>query len=362
MYTLYGSEVSLYTGKIRAYLRFKQLPFKEVLSTIGVYKKIIRPNTGVTFIPVVKTPNGQYLQDTARIIEYLETHNSQRTVIPTGSTQNLVSELFALWSDEWLVIPAMHYRWNKENFPFIYQEFGQVVAPKFPRFIRAYFGKKLAKKFSGFVPILGITAQTIPSIENWYENTVLHHLNRHFAEHDYLLGSRPCVGDFALMGPLYAHLYRDPAPGKLMKRIAPHVVAWVERMNQSNVPLGEFIVGDDIPDTLLPLLQDMFEQQWPVLSDTESKLSEWRKTHSDEQVIPRSIGQHSFHVGGVSEQRAISSFHQYKLQRVLDTFQRLNEDDKERALALLDSVGGKQYIQMSVQDRVAILNNKLVFA
>jgi glutathione S-transferase len=362
MYTLYGSEVSLYTGKIRSYLRFKQLPFNEVLSTIDIYKKVIRPNTGVTFIPVVRTPDGQYLQDTARIIDYLEAHNPQRAVNPTRTTQRLVSDLFALWADEWLVIPAMHYRWNKDNFPFIYQEFGRVVAPKFPGFIRAYFGKKLARKFSGFVPILGITPRTILSIENWYESTVLHHLNCHFAKYDYLLGSRPCVGDFALMGPLYAHLYRDPVPGKLMKRIAPHVVTWVHRMNQSHIQQGEFIADDEIPDSLLPLLRDMFKQQWPVLRDTSNKLSEWRRTHCDEQNIPRSIGQHNFDFDGVSEQRAISSFHQYKLQRVLDTFQQFSKENKGKALALLERVGGEQYIQMSVQNRVEILNNKLVFA
>ena len=187
MYILYGSEVSLYTGKIRAYLKYKQLPFTEVLSTLSVYKKIIRPKTGVTFIPVVKTPSGEYLQDTVRIIDYFEaqsrantqadTNTNNLSVIPNTPAQHLVSELFALWGDEWLVIPAMHYRWNKDNFPFIYEEFGQVVTPKAPKFIKAYFGKKLAKKFQGFVPLLGITEKSIPYIEDWYENTVLHYLN-----------------------------------------------------------------------------------------------------------------------------------------------------------------------------------------
>ncbi|MFY0667248.1 MAG: glutathione S-transferase N-terminal domain-containing protein [Alteromonas stellipolaris] len=387
MYILYGSEVSLYTGKIRAYLKYKQLPFTEVLSTLSVYKKIIRPKTGVTFIPVVKTPSGEYLQDTARIIDYFEAQTSppsngcKLSIVPTTPAQQLVSELFALWGDEWLVIPAMHYRWNKDNFPFIYEEFGQVVTPKAPKIIKAYFGKKLAKKFQGFVPLLGITEKSIPYIEDWYENTVLHYLNEHFATHKYLLGDKPCTGDFGLLGPLYAHLYRDPAPKQLMDKLAPNVAAWVKRMNNPNTAQlasisasndskpPAFLENDEIPATLLPLLKDMFTQQWPVLKNTSEALTDWReKNVSNENTsrfIPRTIGQHSFKIGrsetgNVEEQRFISSFHQYKLQRVLDVFNSIEEPSLELT-SLLEEVGGLEYMQLDVKDRVAFEGNRLVF-
>ena len=394
MYILYGSEVSLYTGKIRAYLKYKHLPFTEALSTVSVYKKIIRPKTGVTFIPVVKTPSDEYLQDTARIIDYFEaqarantqadTNTNNLSVVPNTPAQHLVSELFALWGDEWLVIPAMHYRWNKDNFPFIYEEFGQVVTPKAPKFIKAYFGKKLAKKFRGFVPLLGITEKSIPYIEDWYENTVLHYLNEHFATHKYLLGDKPCTGDFGLLGPLYAHLYRDPAPKQLMDKLAPNVAAWVKRMNNSsaekhtsaaasndNNPASNptFLDNDEIPANLLPLLKDMFAQQWPVLKNTSEALSHWReKNVSNENTarfIPRTIGQHTFKIGrseteNVEEQRFISSFHQYKLQRVLDVFNSIEQPSPE-LMSLLEEVGGLEYMQLDVNERVAFEGNRLVF-
>lgn len=391
MYILYGSEVSLYTGKIRAYLKYKQLPFTEVLSTLSIYKKIIRPKTGVTFIPVVKTPSGEYLQDTARIIDYFEAQTSppssgsKLSIVPTTPAQQLVSELFALWGDEWLVIPAMHYRWNKDNFPFIYEEFGQVVTPKAPKFIKAYFGKKLAKKFQGFVPLLGITEKSIPYIEDWYENTVLHYLNEHFATHKYLLGDKPCTGDFGLLGPLYAHLYRDPVPKQLMDKLAPNVAAWVKRMNNPsaeqqastsasndiNSPSSNpaFLANDEIPATLLPLLKDMFTQQWPVLKNTSEALSNWREKNTSNEnssrFIPRTIGQHNFKIGRVKtvyieEQRSISSFHQYKLQRVLDVFNSFEQPSLELT-SLLEEVGGLEYMRLDVKDRVAFEGNRLVF-
>jgi hypothetical protein len=45
-----------------------------------------------------------------------------------------------------------------------------------------------------------------------------------------MLGGRPTLADFAMMGPLYAHLFRDPVPGKLVRTRAPLVGSWIERV------------------------------------------------------------------------------------------------------------------------------------
>ena len=44
--TLYGAEVSYFTGKVRAYLRWAAIPFEEVLSTADVYRQVIVPAVG----------------------------------------------------------------------------------------------------------------------------------------------------------------------------------------------------------------------------------------------------------------------------------------------------------------------------
>tara|TARA_R110002153_G_scaffold3739_4_gene17917 strand:- start:10180 stop:11277 length:1098 start_codon:yes stop_codon:yes gene_type:complete len=360
-YTLYGSPMSLYTGKARAYLTFKALPYTEVFSSIKVYKSVIVPKTGVRFVPVVKTPEDEYLQDTAQIIDTLEQRHSERSVMPTTPKQKLVSYLFETWGDEWLVIPAMHYRWNKANFPFIYQEFGKVIAPNMPGFIRAFIGKKIGAKFKGFVPMLGITDKSIPAIEDWYENHVLPLLDKHFSEHDYLLGSKPCLGDFGLMGPLYAHLYRDPEPGALMKKIAPNVAKWVERMNQSQDIEGEYLADDIIPETLLELLSRIFKEQWPVLINTVKELDKWAENNPQEVEIPRSIGEHQYTIGEITEQRAIGTFHQWKVQRILDCYHQFDEQQKKTVDTFLQSVGGLESMQLDIKKKLSRINNKLVF-
>lgn len=358
-YTLYGAPMSLYTGKARAYLIFKNLPYTEVFSSIKVYKNVIIPKTGVRFVPVVKTPQDEYLQDTATIIDTLEQRHPERPVLPTTPKQRLVSYLFETWGDEWLVIPAMHYRWNKANFPFIYEEFGKVVAPNMPKFIRAFIGKKIGAKFKGFVPLLGITEKSIPAIEDWYENHVLALLDKHFAEYDYLLGSKPSLGDFGLMGPLYAHLYRDPEPGALMKKIAPNVAKWVERMNQPQVNEGAFLEDDDIPDTLLELLTRMFKEQWPVLINTVKSLQTWIDQNPQNQDIPRTIGEHEYTMGDITEKRAIGTFHHWKVQRILDCYKQFNDQQKLPVDTLLQSVGGLDSMQLKIEKRLKRVNNKL---
>lgn len=359
-YTLYGAPLSLYSGKARAYLKFKQIPFEEVFSSMKVYKEIIIPETGVRFVPVVKTPDQQYIQDTSVIIDQLELAFPERSVVPQNAKQNLVSSLLELWGDEWLLIPAMHYRWNHDNFPFIYEEFGKIVMPNMPKLIRRFVGKKAGSKFRGFVPLLGITDKTIPEIEDWYENHVLNILDAHFAQYDYLLGSRPCRGDFGLIGPLYAHLYRDPAPGKLMKRIAPNVVKWVERMNSVEQPLGEWLNDDQIPETLLPILQRLFEEFWPVLESTHEHVNNWIRDNPDKNKLPRMIGEHDFTIGNVTEKRAISSFHQWKLQRVIDQYVSFQGNDKSTVDDLLKQLGGYQAMQITFNSRVSRQNNVLL--
>ena len=76
----------------------------------------------------------------------------------------------------------------------------------------------------------GVTAETAGVVELYQE--LLLKLDAHFAEHPYLLGAKPCVGDFGLIAPFYGHLGRDPKPLSLMQARAIRLFRWVERMNR----------------------------------------------------------------------------------------------------------------------------------
>jgi glutathione S-transferase len=358
---LYGAEFSLYTGKVRSYLRYKRIPFDEVLSSLKVYRNVIVPNTGVRFVPVVQTPDGSFLQDTSHIIDTLETTFPERPVIPAGPSQRLASLLLELYGDEWLLIPAMHYRWNHDNFPFIFEEFGGTIFPGYPRFLQRMLGKRIGARFAGFLPMLGITNDNYAAIENWYENDFLPALNRHLDAHDFLFGSAPTIGDFGLMGPLYAHLYRDPYPGRLMREAAPNVGAWVERMNEVQDCDGKLLSNDEVPATLTPLFKRMFDEHWPVLVDTTVRLDQWAK-ENEGPVVPRKIGEHEFKIDDVIETRAVLPYSVWMMQRALDCYQSMSDTDRQQADTFLEDVGGRDALQFQPPVRLTRIHNKLNLA
>ena len=362
-YRLYGAEFSLYSGKARSYLRKKGIEFEEITSTVSVYKKFIIPRTGVRYIPVLQTPEDQVIQDTTEIIDELESRFPEHSVYPETPKQKLASLLLEVYADEWLVIPAMHYRWNYPamNADFIHQEFGAMAMPNMPWFIQRFVGKKVGSKFKGFVPKLGIYDHNTDALEKSYV-ALLGELQAHFEQHDFLLGGRPSIADFGLMGPMYAHLYRDPAPGKLMKKKAPALCDWVRRMNNEHAYLqqGEWLADDQVPETLMPILARMAREHLPVLSDTDRLLDEWRTANPAATEVERFIGTHKFSVEGVEAERVVLPYCLWMFQRPVDFYQSLEARQDINAFA--EQIGFSDALKTGLKNRLIRPNNTLSFA
>ncbi len=348
-YIVYGGDHSLFTGKARAYMRFKGLHWEERTATRDVYLNVILPNIGAPIIPVLETAAGEYVQDTTEIIDFLEARHPLASVYPATPVQRLVALLLELYGDEWLIIPAMHYRWSviEQQRDFIMSEFGKLSAPEASYQEQIAIGERTSRGFSGVVPALGITAETIPGIEASYLE-FLEQLDQHFARFDFLLGSRPSIGDFGFMGPLYAHLGRDPVPRALMQERAPHVCAWVERMNQPQPLSGEFLADDAIPPTLLPILRTLCKDQLPDVLDAIEHNSLWLEANPGGS-IPRFLGMHPFTTGFAAGERCISSYSQWLFQRSWAHYQSLDPRDKGAADRMLDSVGGRAALNVKLR-------------
>ncbi|MCM5682211.1 glutathione S-transferase N-terminal domain-containing protein [Schlegelella sp. S2-27] len=342
-YTLYGAEISYFTGKVRAYLRWKGLPHDEVPADAQVYREVILPRVGFPVIPVVVTPAGETLQDSTDIIDALEHRHPGPPVYPPGPVQHLASLLLELYGDEWLVIPAMHYRWH-HNREWAMQGFGELNAPAAAPDEQRRIGAKLAQPFAQAAVLLGAEPSMHAAVEASYE-ALLGELDRHFARHSHLLGTGPSIGDFGLVGPLYAHQYRDPASGELMKRLAPRVARWVECMQRPGPPppaSGAFLPGDEIPDTLLPVLRRMMREQMPVLEDSARRVAARMAGHPGEP-LPRTLGMHAFELEGCQGQRIVRPYSLWMLQRARDAYRALAPADRGRADALLARIGGERF-------------------
>ena len=290
-YTLYGAEISYYSGKIRAYLRYKGIPFEEVPSSRDVYKDVILPRVGWPVIPVIVTPEDETLQDTSEMIDFFEERFPEAPVCPEGPRQRVVALLIEVYGDEWLKLPAMHYRWN-HNTDWIVPQFGALSAPEADLETQRAIGERTCKPFRGSLPVLGVTEETIPAIEASYE-ALLGELDRHFAAHDYLFGSRPSIGDYGLIGPLYAHQFRDPASGALMERLAPRVVDWVRRMLDPEPRAGASCPTMRCPRRCCPSSNAWFASRSPS-STRRCRPREVGPREPQGREVPRAIGMHGF--------------------------------------------------------------------
>jgi glutathione S-transferase len=359
-YVLIGTEASQFSGKARAALRWKGIDVSETVATPEIYRDIIEPRVGYGVIPVLLTDDGRTIQDSSEIIDFADGIGSGPTIHPATPVQELVSLLLELYADEWLIIPATHYRWDY-NGDWIVEELGRTARPDASRAEQLEIGQVIAATMQDEVPRFGVSDDTISGIEAHYEG-FLADFSAHLRKLPFVLGGRPSLADFALFGALYGPLYRDPASGERMRRLAPPVVEWVERMQKGPTGGGGLLADDQMPATLLPLLKRQMSEQAPVLMDTARAFLEWTKAQPSGARVKRSLGVHEFVIGGRRGERSIRSFALWRLQRIQDHYRSLDAAGRERVDGLLDMVGGGELVRKTMPVRLDRREYRLVIA
>lgn len=124
-----------------------------------------------------------------------------------------------------------------------------------------------------------------------------------------------------------------------MRDHAPHVASWVKRMispdaSENN---GEYLPNDQIPDTLLPVITRMFDEQVPVLLQTARQLEQWTHANPDSIEVPRAIGTLRYRLGGMEEERLVLPYNLWMWQRAHDFYNGLDADDRKAVDSLLNN-------------------------
>lgn len=351
-YTHLGWEVSPYSAKTRSYLRYKGIPhIDRAPNVVELFGRVAR-TVGRPIMPTLITPEGSLWQDSSEIIDGLEARFPSPSIHPPGATQRLASYLLELHADEWLPMPALHYRWNvPENTEFAYAEFGRSGLPYFPRRLQRAAGRKVAASMRRYLPILGID-QTHRGIEAFTVELIAR-LDAHLEAHDYLLGARPCLGDFALFGPLWAHLYRDPGTTPLFDG-APHLRDWMQRMERPPAgERGDFLPDDQVPESLDPIFRTIFAEQMAYVSRLVEAIDAYCEAHPDAKRVPRALGDAEYTVGGVTGRRKLITFTQWMVQRPMDAYADSLGDARARVDRWLERVDGLDAMQRGVAHRLA---------
>ncbi|MEQ3746069.1 MAG: glutathione S-transferase family protein [Henriciella sp.] len=370
-YTLYGMAASLYTGKVRAYMRRNHVEFREEKAGGEHFNTVVTKEVGRWIIPVIETPDGEYVQDGTDILDYFEGRGfSKQSIYPEDPKLKVVAHLFELYGGEGMLRAAMHYRWNfdETNLNFLQTTFEDVLPndlsaeEREPVFLHA--SGRMRKAAIAF----GATPETYETIETSYSK-FLSLYETHLESRPFLFGGYPTVGDYGLFSPLYAHLGRDPKPMQLMQMTAPRVYRWTERMNapepvhdeaalKSGPDLFSF---DSIPETLKSLMAFIAEDYVPEISVHVTFTNDWLSEQDAPTLKPgalgRGIGMATFEWRGHTIQTAVMPYRFYLLQRVTDAFDALNASDKADVKSLFDETGLAPLLHLKTSRRVIRKNH-----
>ncbi len=350
-YVMHGWHLSYFSGKTRAYLRYKGIDFVDHEVDAYTLMRNVPRKTGATVMPVVVTPEGEWLQDSTHIVDVLETRFPQPEVTPATPRQRIAARLLEAWADEWWVPVAMHYRWvYPENYELFEHDAGRALLPHFPRGLQKRLAATVAKKLRGYLPMVGVVPSQYAVLERWTE-AALDVLEQHFAVMPYLFGARPSIADFALLGPMYAHLSRDPWPARHLILPRPHLKAWVERMNQPADGIGEFCSEDAIPSTLMPLLARVFTEFYPMIEGIRDEARRALGPTSTQQTnLPRALGMIEFPMSDGVFRRSAMPYSLWMMQRVLDDYASLSDAERADVDAVL--AGGRGGIALDLGMRL----------
>lgn len=374
-YRLYGAYASLYTGKTRSYLRKKGILFEEHLPCTPHFRQHVTPHVGNKRIPMLEAPDGSIVQDSTEIFDFIEARHPHPSALPPGPRQRLTVHLFELFADV-LTRLAWHFRWNfpEENLHFVVRDFGRSFKPQGSDAELDRYGRVIADQMEGKRPSMGITAELFPVFDAIYDD-LLDCLEAHFTSYPYLLGGLPSAADFALMGPLFAHLGRDPYPLQLMQRRAPRVFRWVEHMNTPEIRMPEFsdwpqawLADDEVPLEVVALLAMLIRDFGSLYPATAGLYNQWAAKHLDlpagcpvsaQGEDQPSMGPVVIEVRGHQHICASAPHGLWILQRSLTHLEALGQSDRRVCDAFAAELGARELLDITLMRRLTRTNYRL---
>ena len=355
--------MSLYTGRARSYLIKAGLPYREVPPTSPHFlDTVLSKAGGRRSLPTIELPDGTVIRDGVAIVDHFERERGH-PCSPASPKQRIVSRLFDAIGAEGLLRPAMHYRWDfdAENLDFLRFHFRTI----YPATAQAAEDRMtfIREKVN---PAWGVGPDAIEAIETLYVE-LLAKLNAHFSDQPYLLGGKPCVGDFGMMAPLYGHLGRDPKPRSIMQTQAVRTFRWVERMNRPELDIGEFdvqdgeyLADDEIPDSLIRVLKHLAIDYVPETRAACDCINEWLDHQDDLRpgtTAERGVGTCTFDLIGTPVSVTAQPFRFHVLKRVQDEFEVLGGADRREVLALLSACDMAEVLDLKLTRDIGRRNN-----
>ena len=209
---LHHYATSPFSEKVRLVLGYKKLAWKSVhIPSIMPKPDVLALTGGYRRTPFMQIGSDIYC-DSALICDALEHLQPSPTIYPAASKG--VARILAQWADSTLFWAAMGYNLQPKGVAAMF-----AGAP--PEVAQAFGADRAAMR-------VGMSRLPAPDATAAYKS-YLRRIANMLDGQDFLLGSAPCVADFAVYHPLWFSRTRVPLMADILNA-TPGVLAWMDRM------------------------------------------------------------------------------------------------------------------------------------
>ena len=326
-YQLYGMTMSPYSMKMRAYLRYRRIPFHWVADMRA--ETVARTKVETYMVPVLGFPDGQFKNDSTFLINELEELHEGRHVDPDDEADRFLAYLIEDFADEWLTKSMFHYRWY-------YDDDIDMAGTILPMWTGIQASSDQLKDMKNYVAnrqisrlyVVGSNDLTAPVIEASYVR-FLSILDRLIEKQLFVLGSRPSSADFAIYAQLTQLAKFDPTPAKICLEIAPRVLAWTDLVDDlSGNPGSEdgWLSEEDLKQSLRELLEEIGKVYVPALLANAKAIES-----GDEEM--------SLEIDGKPWRQPVFPYQAKCLQWIREEYEKLGSNAQGQVNAIIDGSG-----------------------
>ncbi len=264
-YRIFGSELSPYSVKVRAWFRYKGIAH-DWLTRTPANRAEYEAHARLPLVPLVITPESEGIQDSTPIMERFEAAFPEPATQPGDPMLAFLSALLEEYGDEWGNKHMFHYRWRDEaDRVSAAERIARSMLPDADEEAVAERARAVRERMVPRVSFVGSSPETAPIIEASFARQ-LELLEAHLEGRRYLFGARPAFADFGIAAQIW-EAWTDPTGSRL---VPPRTQDWCRRM-QDPANEGPFESWDTLAPTLEPLLAEEVGARFLPWSDANAR-------------------------------------------------------------------------------------------
>ncbi len=330
---LVGNTGSPYSRKMRAVLRYRQIPFRWLPKGSRWHTGI--PAVKVPIIPVLAFPDGsgayvEAMTDSSPQIMVLEERFYGRSIVPADPVVACLDHLIEDYAGEWVTKAMYHYRWHPPEArdkagKLLPLQAGINLADDDWTRMRDWITNRRVDRLS----LVGSTPSTVPVIEASYRR-LLEILDAHLRTSEFVLGGRPSRCDFGLFGQLSQLTWFDTEGVDVAVEVSPRTVTWVERADDLSWfepdDSEPWFTRDDVSPSLTALLGEIGRTYAPFM------IANHRAFETDSDVV-------RYEVDGVTCEQGPFAYQRKCLDWLRDIYHGMEAGDRAAVDDILAGTG-----------------------